>query len=73
MLCRVEDIVLDVPDTLRLLSCFIARAIVDEVLPPVFLMRLDLSEADMGYLVVKRAQEMVERPRASEELASVWE
>lgn len=43
MLSRVEDLVLDVPEVLRLLSCFLARSITDEALPPSFLLRLDLS------------------------------
>eukprot|EP00455_Lapot_gusevi_P044079 TRINITY_DN5455_c0_g1_i8.p1 TRINITY_DN5455_c0_g1~~TRINITY_DN5455_c0_g1_i8.p1 ORF type:complete len:360 (+),score=130.42 TRINITY_DN5455_c0_g1_i8:279-1358(+) len=51
---RVEDMVVDVPDTLQLLSSFVARAVSDEVLPPAFLERVNLHQSDMGYRVIKQ-------------------
>jgi hypothetical protein len=39
---RVEDLYLDVRDVLHLLACFLARAVVDECVPPAFLLRQDL-------------------------------
>jgi len=40
LLERTDDLALDVPTVLRDLAIFIARAVVDEVLPPAFLVRL---------------------------------
>jgi hypothetical protein len=51
LLERVEDLFLDVPDILALLSCFVARAVSDEALSPAFLLRVDLFASDMGYRV----------------------
>eukprot|EP00457_Paulinella_chromatophora_P006243 gb/GEZN01006261.1/.p1 GENE.gb/GEZN01006261.1/~~gb/GEZN01006261.1/.p1 ORF type:complete len:447 (+),score=94.46 gb/GEZN01006261.1/:80-1420(+) len=72
LLHRVEDLVLDVPDTLRLLAAFLARAVSDEALPPAFLARVDLSEGDMGAQVVARAQGMLQGVGAARRLENVW-
>lgn len=37
LLSSADDLLLDVPDALRLLSLFLGRAVVDELLPPAFL------------------------------------
>eukprot|EP01108_Squamamoeba_japonica_P005047 TRINITY_DN3948_c0_g1_i1.p2 TRINITY_DN3948_c0_g1~~TRINITY_DN3948_c0_g1_i1.p2 ORF type:complete len:125 (-),score=57.33 TRINITY_DN3948_c0_g1_i1:447-821(-) len=37
LLDRVEDTLLDVPDAASLLGTFLARAVVDDILPPAFL------------------------------------
>jgi len=72
LLNRVEDIFLDVPAVLRLLSCLIARAVSDEVLPPAFLLRLDLAEADFGFQVARQAQLLLKQQGAVAFLANVW-
>eukprot|EP00899_Mesostigma_viride_P013031 jgi/Mesvir1/21729/Mv04140-RA.1 len=43
----VDDLVLDIPNAVELLALFVARAVVDDVLPPVFIPRAreDLGEA----------------------------
>jgi len=70
LLNRVEDIYLDVPDVLRLLSCMLARAVADEALPPAFLLRLDLAETDFGFQVARQAQNLLQGGVAS--LENVW-
>jgi programmed cell death protein 4 len=37
LLASADDLVLDIPGALHLLSLFLGRAVVDEVLPPAFL------------------------------------
>jgi hypothetical protein len=70
---RVEDLSLDVPNILKLLSAMVARAVVDEALPPAFLVRVDLHSHDLGGQVVQQAQELLKRENASDELQYVWE
>lgn len=72
LLGRLEDLHLDVPDVLRLLSCFIARALADEAIPPSFLVRADLSKTDMGSKVLEQASNLVSLPKAGLRLAGVW-
>lgn len=73
LLSNVEDLILDVPDVLRLLSCFIARAVIDEVLPPAFLLRVDLGVKDSGTQVLNQAQLLLNQERAAQRIESVWE
>lgn len=73
LLSRVEDLFLDCPDILTLLSCFLARAMIDEALPPAFLSRVDLSAGDMGYQVCKQARVLLTGVNAGEKLARVWD
>jgi len=73
LLERVDDLVLDIPDVLRLLSVFVARAVVDEVLSPAFLLRVDLSSSDLGSQVVDQAQRLTRQEAASDRLLHAWE
>lgn len=73
LLERVDDLVLDVPDLLKLLSVFVARAVVDEALPPAFLVRVDLNANDLGSRVLQQAQVLLKQEHASERLIYVWE
>jgi len=72
LLQRVEDIYNDVPHVLEYLSCFIARAIVDEALPPIFLARVNLLPSDMGSQVVKQAGVLLHEKHAAARLSHVW-
>jgi len=72
LLERTEDMLLDTPDIFDLMSVFIARAVVDEALPPAFVVRQDLTERDMGFQVVTQAQRLLKAPQASQRLADVW-
>ena len=73
LLERIEDLSLDVPNALKFLSIFVARAEVDEVLPPAFLVRADLGEHDAGSQVLRQAQQLLKQDNASEALLYVWE
>jgi len=54
------------------MSCFVARAVVDECLPPSFLLRVDLGHSDMGNQVLKEAQTLLQQPKAALRLSRVW-
>jgi len=69
---RVEDLALDVPDVLKLLSSFLGRAVTDEAIPPSLLGRVDLSTHDMGYHVVAAAKDLLAAPKAGLRLSRVW-
>jgi len=71
LLGRVEDLYLDIPQVLELLSCFVARAVADECLPPAFLLRVDLSKDDMGFQVLTQAQKLLDHPHARQQLGQV--
>ena len=45
----VEDLQLDVPDAVDETAAFVARAVVDDVLPPSFVRRLPTSELDSPF------------------------
>ncbi|XP_042478144.1 MA3 DOMAIN-CONTAINING TRANSLATION REGULATORY FACTOR 2-like [Macadamia integrifolia] len=53
-----DDLVVDIPDAVDILGLFIARAVVDDILPPAFLSKqLDcLSNDSKGVEVIKRAK-----------------
>ncbi|XP_010243352.1 PREDICTED: uncharacterized protein LOC104587437 [Nelumbo nucifera] len=53
-----DDLVVDIPDTVDVLALFIARAVVDDILPPAFLTKemASQSEGSKGLEVLKRAQ-----------------
>ena len=72
LLQRVEGLYKDVPDVLELLSSFIGRAIVDEVLPPNFINNVDLLQTDMGYAVINHVKHLLSGPRHTEQLLNVW-
>ena len=55
LLSVADDLVLDIPDAMHLLSLFLGRAIVDEVLPPAFLAAAlpSLPDGGLGVAVVQ--------------------
>jgi len=72
LLARVEDLYLDVPDILRLLSAFLARAIQDEAVPRAFLLRVDLPAGDSSNQVVQQASKLLAVKGCSTRLARIW-
>jgi hypothetical protein len=68
-----EDLTVDIPDAVDVLAVFVARAVVDEILPPVFLIRARallpefskgievLQVAEKSYLSAPHHAELVER------------
>lgn len=53
-----DDLIVDIPDTVDVLALFIARAVVDDILPPAFLKKeMDaLPSGSKGIDVIKRAE-----------------
>lgn len=53
-----DDLIVDIPDTVDVLALFIARAVVDDILPPVFLKKKmeSLHKDSKGIDVIKRAE-----------------
>lgn len=53
-----DDLVIDIPDALDILALFVARAIVDDILPPSFLQSIvqTLPEGAKGYDVIHKAE-----------------
>ena len=53
-----DDLIVDIPDTVDVLALFIARAVVDDILPPVFLQKqmVSLPNDSKGIEVLKRAE-----------------
>ncbi|KAJ8630852.1 hypothetical protein MRB53_024175 [Persea americana] len=53
-----DDLVVDIPDTVDVLALFIARAVVDDILPPAFLTKemISLPKDSKGMEVIKRAE-----------------
>jgi len=60
----------DSPDAVHTLARFLARAVVDEILPPAFLM--DPGVAAAGGPVVVEARAVLSAPRAAARLEHVW-
>lgn len=59
LLAAADDLVLDIPGALHLLSLFLGRAVVDEVLPPAFLAAAlpGLPDGGLGVGVVQNTGE----------------
>ncbi|XP_073128441.1 MA3 DOMAIN-CONTAINING TRANSLATION REGULATORY FACTOR 2 [Henckelia pumila] len=70
-----DDLIVDIPDTVDVLALFIARAIVDDVLPPSFLTKIvtNLSIDSIGSDVIKRAEKgYLSAPLHSETIERRW-
>lgn len=70
LLEAIDDLQLDIPDAPKIVTNFIARAVVDEVLPPAFLNdRLIMS---LGGDVVEQAKVLLSLRHGMSRLARVW-
>ncbi|XP_073305221.1 MA3 DOMAIN-CONTAINING TRANSLATION REGULATORY FACTOR 2 [Primulina huaijiensis] len=70
-----DDFIVDIPDTVDVLALFIARAIVDDILPPSFLTKIvnNLSKDSIGFDVIKRAEKgYLSAPLHSERIERRW-
>eukprot|EP00884_Botryococcus_braunii_P011699 jgi/Botrbrau1/2052/Bobra.0047s0026.2 len=74
LLASVEDLCLDMPDAARLLSLFLGRAIVDEVVPPAFLSAVlsALENDSLGVSVVEACAKMLQARHGAERLQNCW-
>jgi len=67
----LEDVVLDTPDAVAVLSKFLARAIIDEVVPPAFLKHA-VANTELAKQCLQLANSLLNQPFRSERLAHVW-
>eukprot|EP00250_Pteridium_aquilinum_P005828 c15859_g2_i2 orf=212-2080(+) len=53
-----DDLAIDIPDAVDVLALFVARAVVDDILPPAFLKKIvqTLPEGAKGHEVIKKAE-----------------
>lgn len=73
LLSTCEDLILDIPDAVHMLTLFLARLVVDEVVPPMFLTRvLELLKADsLGVVVVRNTGRLLSSAHAAERVLGV--
>ncbi|KAM0949099.1 putative programmed cell death protein [Dioscorea sansibarensis] len=70
-----DDLYVDIPDAVDILALFIARAVVDDILPPAFLTKQlnSLPEGSKGIEVIKRAEKgYLSAPLHSEVILRRW-
>ncbi|XVE60865.1 hypothetical protein DITRI_Ditri05aG0161100 [Diplodiscus trichospermus] len=70
-----DDLIVDIPDTVDILALFIARAVVDDILPPVFLKKQIalLHNSSKGVEVLKRAEKgYLAAPMHAESIERRW-
>lgn len=70
-----DDLIVDIPDTVDVLALFIARAVVDDILPPAFLKKQItlLSNDSKGVEVLKRAEKgYLAAPMHAESIERRW-
>jgi len=73
LLLETEDALLDNPQGSQTISEFVARAVVDECLPPSFLEHvLTLRQGDVGLQVLHQAEQLLAQPLAAKKLHSIW-
>ncbi|EFJ42803.1 hypothetical protein VOLCADRAFT_107054 [Volvox carteri f. nagariensis] len=74
LLAAADDLVLDVPDAVHLLSLFLGRVVVDELLPPAFLTQVlpSLDADGLGVAVVRSAGIMLAARHGFERLVNCW-
>ncbi|MCO5605027.1 hypothetical protein L7F22_059204 [Adiantum nelumboides] len=65
-----DDLAIDIPDAVDVLALFVARAIVDDILPPAFLKKIvqTLPEGALGHEVIKKAEKSYLRPALHAEI-----
>lgn len=66
----IDDIQLDAPKARNMVASFLARAVVDEVLPPSYLRNPDV--ANLGADIVENARRMLSRDHALSRVERVW-
>lgn len=74
LLAASDDVALDIPDAPRLLTLFLGRAIVDEVLPPKFLVDSVsfLTAHGAGVGIVKTTGSLLSARHSAERFATCW-
>mmetsp|Transcript_23596 Transcript_23596/g.36293 ORF Transcript_23596/g.36293 Transcript_23596/m.36293 type:complete len:335 (+) Transcript_23596:155-1159(+) len=70
LLDSLDDLTIDIPDAKAMAGCFLARAVVDEVLAPIFLS--NLNNRRMGDEVVEKAVSLLSHEHCAARLEKVW-
>lgn len=70
LLDSLDDLSIDIPDAKAIVGCFLARAIVDEVLPPAFISNRNNSHP--GDEVTEKAVSLLSREHCTARLEKVW-
>jgi len=70
LLDSLEDLVIDIPDAKSIVGCFLARAIVDEVLPPAFIS--NRNNNNPGDEVTEKAVTLLSREHCTARLEKIW-
>lgn len=70
LLDSLEDLSIDIPDAKSIVGSFLARAIVDEVLPPAFISNRNNSHP--GDEVIEKAVSLLSREHCTARLEKVW-
>lgn len=70
LLDSLSDLSIDIPDAKEMVGCFLARAIVDEVLTPAFISNRNNSHP--GDEVVEKAVSLLSREHCTARLEKVW-
>lgn len=71
LLERIEDLKLDIPNAPELLSMFLARAVVDDLLPPAFLSP-DNADVELAKETLIKARMLIEGKMAAKRVANIW-
>jgi len=71
LLERIEDLKLDIPSAPEYLSAFLARAVVDDLLPPAFL-SADSADVELAKETLVKAKSMIQGKGAFKRIAHVW-
>jgi hypothetical protein len=73
LLASCEDLVLDIPDAPHMLTLFLARLVVDEVVPPAFLTMVleNLKPETIGVVILRNTSRLLSSPHAAERMMQV--
>lgn len=71
LLERIEDLKLDIPSAPEYLSMFLARAVVDDLLPPAFLSS-DSADVELAKETLVKAKSMIQGKGAFKRIAHIW-
>jgi len=71
LLERIEDLKLDIPNAPELLSNFLARAVVDDLIPPAFLSP-DSADVELAKETLVKAKSLTEGKMAGKRVANIW-
>jgi len=71
LLERIEDLKLDIPNAPEYLSMFLARAVVDDLLPPAFLSS-DSADVELAKETLVKAKKLIQGKGAFKRVAHIW-